>query len=199
MSLTGKPCVLPHHAAASAGDHLPGGQLQQEASDHTSGHQWLLASVDGQAQLQVPDPFRVSAANELLRPGGHRVQEGGKAHQQQQPGKRKQQQTPPRPLDMRVLLTLPDELAAHLLQSLTLGSTSSLEGRADVLRWRGGRWATARPRFWLNRTSPALLHSIVMVSYLRQAPLGTPCPLCGLPSHLPFAALELFVIPLQLF
>eukprot|EP00891_Asterochloris_glomerata_P002971 jgi/Astpho2/2971/Aster-x1106 len=137
VSLTGKPCVLPHHAAAPAGAQPSGGQLQQEASNHTSGHQWLLATVDGQAQLQVPDAFRVSAANELLRPGGRRVQEGSQAPQQQQ-GKRKQQQMPPRPLDMRVLLTLPVELAAHLLQGLTLGSTSSLEGTADVLRWKGG-------------------------------------------------------------
>ena len=167
VSLTGKPCVLPHHVAASSGDHLSGGPLQQEASDHISGHQWLLASVDGQAQLQVPDPFRVSAANELLWPGGHRIQEGSQA-QQQQPGKRKQQQMPPRPLDMRVLLTLPDELAARLMQGLTLGSASNLEGNSDVLRWKSGRWAIARPRFRRSRVSAALLHSIVVVSSMRQ-------------------------------
>ena len=182
MSLTGKPCMLPHHADASAGNHLSGGQLQQEASNHTSGHQWLLASVDGQAQLQVPDPFRVSAANELLQPGAHRVQ---------QAGKQQQQQVAPRPLDMRVLLTSPDELAARLLQGLTLGSTSSLEGRADVLRWKGGRWAVARPCFQLNRVSAPLPHSSLVVSQLRQEAHGIPCALCVLLSRLLLAALEL--------
>ena len=199
VSLTGKPCVLPHHVAASSGDHLSGGPLQQEASDHTSGHQWLLASVDGQAQLQVPDPFRVSAANELLRPGGHRIQEGSQAQQeQQQLGKRKQQQMPPRPLVMRVVLTLPDELAARLMQGLTLGSASNSEGNSDVLRWKGGRWAIARARFRRSRVSAALLHSIVVVSFMRQEPLGTPCALCVLLSRLPFAASELSSILLQL-
>lgn len=199
VSLTGKPCVLPHHAAAPAGAQPSGGQLQQEASNHTSGHQWLLATVDGQAQLQVPDAFRVSAANELLRPGGRRVQEGSQApQQQQQQGKRKQQQMPPRPLDMRVLLTLPVELAAHLLQGLTLGSTSSLEGTADVLRWKGGRWAAARPCSRLNRVAAQLLHSMGVMFYMRQEPLGAPRALCVLLSRLLYTALELSGILFQL-